>query len=257
MIKSKWTRKTAILLAAALTASGIPVSRAQVVYADDLPDHLIINQVYEGGRKGEYGQLHEAAQQPGEGTTTPTTPGSGDSSTKPAETETKTETVTNTAGKDVEQTTTTKVDKDGNVTGSTVESVIAKADSKTSVTVKAEKDAKGKTISAMAEASVSGTGSKNGVKGSLSAAVVSQITEAAGTKAVTITATVSAADKTYTIKTDAKTLTSGTKLRVMELDSKTGEYVLVNGTTYKVSNSGNITMTLPAGKGYELLKDTV
>ncbi|MCI7321869.1 MAG: hypothetical protein MR508_00955 [Lachnospiraceae bacterium] len=53
MIKSKWTRKTAILLAAALTASGIPVSRAQVVYADDLPDHLIINQVYGGGGKGE------------------------------------------------------------------------------------------------------------------------------------------------------------------------------------------------------------
>ena len=41
----------------------------------------------------------------------------------------------------------------------------------------------------------------------------------------------------------------------MELVAKTGEYVLVNGTTYKVSKSGNITMTLPAGKGYELLTD--
>lgn len=200
-------------------------------------------------------------------TTTPTPPttqtaenGGGDDK-KPADSdnaapkESETKIITNASGKEVEQTVTTTKDKDGNVTGSTVKSVIEKADSNTSVTVETVKDAEGKTISAKAEAEVSGKSSKSGVKGSLSGSVIAQITEAAETKSVTVEVTVSAGDQSYTVKTDASNLTAGTKLRVMAVDSKTGEYVLVNGVNYKVTNSGNIQLTLPAEKNYELLTE--
>lgn len=196
--------------------------------------------------------------------TTPTTPtapesGSGDKKPEVPDTSTpeatKTETITNASGKDVEQTITTTKDQDGNVTGSTVKSVIEKADSNTSVTVETVKDAEGKTISAKAEAEVSGKSSKSGVKGSLSGSVIAQITEAAETKSVTVEVTVSAGEQSYTVKTEASNLTAGTKLRAMAIDLKTGEYVLVNGTTYKVTNSGSISLTLPAEKNYELLTE--
>lgn len=68
-----------------------------------------------------------------------------------------------------------------------------------SVTVETVKDAEGKTISAKAEAEVSGKSSKSGVKGSLLGSVIAQITEAAGTKSVTVEVTVSAGDQSYMI----------------------------------------------------------
>lgn len=194
-------------------------------------------------------------------TTTPTTSEKENNDKKPADSdnaaseEPETKIITNASGKEVEQTVTTTKDKDGNVTGTTVKSVIEKADSKTSVTVETVKDAEGKTISAKAEAEVSGKSSKSGVKGRLSGSVIAQITEAAETKSVAVEVTVSAGEQSYTVKTNASNLTAGTKLRAMAIDPKTGEYVLVNGTTYKVSDSGNISLTLPAEKNYELLTE--
>ena len=98
-----------------------------------------------------------------------------------------------------------------------------------------------------------GVSSKSGVKGSLFGSVVSQITEAAGTESVEIEMTVQAGKKNFTVTTDAEDLNAGNKLKVMAVDSKTGEYVLVNAKTYTVSEAGNVTLKLPAGQKYQLL----
>lgn len=170
-------------------------------------------------------------------------------------TETKTETTTNEAGNDVKVTVTTEKDKDGNITGSSEVSVIEKADSKTSATVTVSKNADGKVTEATADVTTVGTTSGKNVVGSISGKVVSQITEAAGAASVEITVNVTGSKgKTkYTLTADSEDLTAGNKLKVVAVDTKTGEYVLVNAKTYTVTKSGNVKVTLASGKNYELL----
>lgn len=168
-------------------------------------------------------------------------------------TKTEKETETNTKGKEVAVTTTTEKDADGKVTGITQTSEIDQIAGSASATVKVEKTADGKITGAEAEVDKKGASSKQGVKATLFGSVVSQITEAAGTQSVEISMTVTAGKKEYTVKADAQDLEAGNKLKVMALDEKTGEYVLVNAKTYKVNESGNVKLTLPAGMTYQLM----
>lgn len=190
---------------------------------------------------------------------TPSTPSNGDttitSNPDGTTTETKTETVTNEAGKEVEVTTETKKDAEGNVIGSTETSVIESIAKNTTATVTVEKNASGEVTSAQAEVTKQGTSSKTGVTGTISAAVVSQITDAAGVSSVEISVNVTnvKGEIEYTIKADAEDLEAGNKLKVMAIDPKTGKYVLVNAKTYTVSKSGNVKVTLPEGATYQLL----
>lgn len=168
-------------------------------------------------------------------------------------TKTEKETETNTKGKEVAVTTTTEKNADGKVTGITQTSEIDQIAGSASATVTVEKTADGKITGAEAEVDKKGASSKQGVKATLFGSVVSQITEAAGTQSVEISMTVTAGKKEYTVKADAQDLEAGNKLKVMALDEKTGEYVLVNAKTYKVNESGNVKLTLPTGMTYQLM----
>lgn len=188
-------------------------------------------------------------------TTTPTTPDDTTVTTNPdgTTTETKTETTKNDAGNEVTITITTEKDADGNVTGSKEVSVIAEIAKNTSATVTVEKDAAGNITSAKADVALEGTKGKTNVTGTISGGVVSQIVDSADTKNVQISVTVAAGDKEFTVKVDAEELTAGAKLKVVAIDSKTKKYVLVNAKTYTVSKDGDVKVSLPTGKTYELV----
>lgn len=188
-------------------------------------------------------------------TTTPTTPDNTTVTTNPdgTTTETKTETVKNDAGNEVTVTVTTEKDADGNVTGSKEVSVIAEIAKNTSATVTVKKDTDGNITSAKATVAVEGTKGKTNVTGTISGGVVSQIVDSADTKSVRISVKVKAGEKSYTVKADADELTAGAKLKVVAIDSKTKKYVLVNSKTYTVSKDGDVKVSLPTGKTYELV----
>lgn len=168
-------------------------------------------------------------------------------------TKTQKETETNAKGKEVEVTTVTQKDTQGNVAGITETSVIENIVGKADATVTVEKSATGEITSAQAEVNKNGSKSKSDVKGTLNGSVVSQITEAAGTKSVEISMAVKAGKKEYTVKADAEDITAGNKLKVMAIDPETGNYILVNAKTYTVSKAGSVSVTLPAGTTYQLL----
>lgn len=168
-------------------------------------------------------------------------------------TKTEKESEKNTKGKDVAVTTTTKTDANGKVTGITQTSEIEKISGSSSATVTVEKTADGKITSAEAELDKKGANSKQGVSATLFGSVVSQITEAAGTQSVEISMTVTVGKKEYTVKADAQDLEAGNKLKVMAINEKTGQHVLVNAKTYTVNKNGNVKLTLPAGMTYQLM----
>ena len=124
----------------------------------------------------------------------------------------------------------------------------------TTATVIVTKDASGKVT---AEAAVAATGktSKTGVKATVNADVIQAVTEAAGTKDVTITQEVKKADGTtaYTVQVNAADVKAGAKLAVMKKDEKTGELVLVNKKSYKVTKDGSVSLTFK-DRGVYVLK---
>lgn len=124
----------------------------------------------------------------------------------------------------------------------------------TTATVTVTKDASGKVT---AEAAVAATGktSKTGVKATVNADVIQAVTEAAGTKDVTITQEVKKADGTtaYTLQVNAADVKAGAKLAVMKKDEKTGELVLVNQKSYKVAKDGSVSLTFK-GEGTYVVK---
>ena len=124
----------------------------------------------------------------------------------------------------------------------------------TTATVIVKKDASGKVT---AEAAVAATGktSKTGVKATVNADVIQAVTEAAGTKDVTITQEVKKADGTtaYTLQVNAADVKAGAKLAVMKKDEKTGELVLVNQKAYKVAKDGSVSLTFK-GEGTYVVK---
>lgn len=124
----------------------------------------------------------------------------------------------------------------------------------TTATVTVTKDTSGKVT---AEAAVAATGktSKTGVKATVNADVIQAVTEAAGTKDVTITQEVKKADGTtaYTVQVNAADVKAGAKLAVMKKDEKTGELVLVNKKSYKVTKDGSVSLTFK-DRGVYVLK---
>lgn len=180
------------------------------------------------------------------GTTTPgtTTPDKPSSDTK---TETSTETKPD--GTKIETTTTTK--EDGSVTK---KSEITDASGNKVATVTVKTDAAGKTT---ATASVTAT-SKSGVTGTkttISTDTVKKITDVAGTDEVVISQKV--ADATgkvfYTVKANVSDLTAGNKLSIVKYNEKTKKYTLVSKKEYKVSASGNVSVTIKNNGTYKLV----
>lgn len=124
----------------------------------------------------------------------------------------------------------------------------------TTATVTVTKDASGK-VTAEAAVAATGKASKTGVKATVNADVIQAVTEAAGTKDVTITQEVKKADGTtaYTLQVNAADVKAGAKLAVMKKDEKTGELVLVNKKSYKVTKDGSVSLTFK-DRGVYVLK---
>lgn len=174
----------------------------------------------------------------GSTTTTPSTDDKKDDNKKDDnKSEDKATTTTETKADGTKVTTTETKAEDGSVT--------AKVELKNETTgvvatVKVAKDADGKVMDATAAVTQTSADKKAGI----SAATVTQITEAAGTKDVEIDAEIvdESGNTLCRLTANAEDLKAGNKLKVLKYDSKTREYVLVNKTTYKVDKDGNVAM---------------
>ena len=167
-------------------------------------------------------------------------------------TKTEKESETNTKGKEVAVTTTTKTDTTGAVTSVTEKSVIEKSSATTSTTVTVKKNGEGTITSASANVAKK---VNSGNKATVSASIVSQIIEAAGTESVSVTMTVKDSEgKTkYKVKVEAENLQAGEELFIYKLNTKTGEYTMVNAKSYEVSESGNVSVSMTKKATYELV----
>ena len=117
---------------------------------------------------------------------------------------------------------------------------------KAEASVTITKDAQGNVTSA--KATVSGS------KGTLTADVVKQLTEAAGTEDLTIIVQVKNAngDVKYTVSVSAKNVKHNKSLKAFVVNRKTGEYELINSKTYKAKD-GNLNASFGKKGDYVLL----
>ena len=117
---------------------------------------------------------------------------------------------------------------------------------KAEASVTITKDAQGNVTSA--NATVSGS------KGTLTADVVKQLTEAAGTEDLTIIVQVKNAngDVKYTVSVSAKNVKHNKSLKAFVVNRKTGEYELINSKTYKAKD-GNLNVSFGKKGDYVLL----
>lgn len=124
--------------------------------------------------------------------------------------------------------------------------ITVSGDKKAEASVTITKDAQGNVTSA--NATVSGS------KGTLTADVVKQLTEAAGTEDLTIILQVKNAngDVKYTVSVSAKNVKNNKSLRAFVVNRKTGEYELINSKTYKAED-GNLNVSFGKKGDYVLL----
>lgn len=117
---------------------------------------------------------------------------------------------------------------------------------KAEASVTITKDAQGNVTSA--KATVSGS------KGTLTADVVKQLIEAAGTEDLTIIVQVKNAngDVKYTVSVSAKNVKNNKSLKAFVVNRKTGEYELINSKTYKAKD-GNLNASFGKKGDYVLL----
>lgn len=117
---------------------------------------------------------------------------------------------------------------------------------KAEASVTITKDAQGNVTSA--NATVSGS------KGTLTADVVKQLTEAAGTEDLTIILQVKNAngDVKYTVSVSAKNVKNNKSLKAFVVNRKMGEYELINSKTYKAKD-GNLNASFGKKGDYVLL----
>ena len=117
---------------------------------------------------------------------------------------------------------------------------------KAEASVTITKDAQGNVTSA--NATVSGS------KGTLTADVVKQLTEAAGTEDLTIIVQVknTNGDVKYTVSVSAKNVKHNKSLKAFVVNRKTGEYELINSKTYKAED-GNLNVSFGKKGDYVLL----
>ncbi len=108
--------------------------------------------------------------------------------------------------------------------------ITVSGDKKAEASVTITKDAQGNVTSA--NATVSGS------KGTLTADVVKQLTEAAGTEDLTIIVQVknTNGDVKYTVSVSAKNVKHNKSLKAFVVNRKTGEYELINSKTYKAKD---------------------
>lgn len=133
------------------------------------------------------------------------------------------------------------------------DTIVSADGSKTEVTMTTQKNEDGTVSGVTAEVQTAGKESKKKVTGTISSEVVAHIRDAAKTKDVDVVVTVAAGEKSFVVKTEAENLTAGTKLKAMAIDTKTNKYVLVDSKTFKVDKDGNVKVSLPAGKTYQLM----
>lgn len=172
-------------------------------------------------------------------------------------TETRKDVEQNQAGNAVSVTTVTVKDASGRITSVTKTSVIANAANGTSATVTVETNGVG-VVSAAADVTREGKLTATGrVNGTISAAVVKQIVEAAETSDVLIRQTVTNTDGStrFTVEVHAQDLTAGRALKIMKLDPKTNEYYLCNAKDYEVSKDGGVNLTLKTAGNFVLLNE--
>ena len=124
--------------------------------------------------------------------------------------------------------------------------ITVSGDKKAEASVTITKDAQGNVTSA--KATVSGS------KGTLTADVVKQLTEAAGTEDLTIILQVKNAngDVKYTVSVSAKNVKNNKSLKAFVVNRKTGEYELINSKTYKAKD-GNLNASFGKKGDYVLL----
>lgn len=133
------------------------------------------------------------------------------------------------------------------------DTIVSADGSKTEVTMTTQKNEDGTVSGVTAEVQTAGKESKKKVTGTISSEVVAHIRDAAKTEDVDVVVTVAAGEKSFVVKTEAENLTAGTKLKAMAIDTKTNKYVLVDSKTFKVDKDGNVKVSLPAGKTYQLM----
>lgn len=124
--------------------------------------------------------------------------------------------------------------------------ITVSGDKKAEASVTITKDAQGNVTSA--NATVSGS------KGTLTADVVKQLTEAAGTEDLTIIMQVKNAngDVKYTVSVSAGNVKHNKSLKAFVVNRKTGEYELINSKTYKAED-GNLNVSFGKKGDYVLL----
>lgn len=135
--------------------------------------------------------------------------------------------------------------QDATIETSKVEITVS-GDKKAEASVTITKDAQGNVTSA--NATVSGS------KGTLTADVVKQLTEAAGTEDLTIIVQVKNAngDVKYTVSVSAENVKNNKSLKAFVVNRKTGEYELINSKTYKAED-GNLNVSFGKKGDYVLL----
>lgn len=124
--------------------------------------------------------------------------------------------------------------------------ITVSGDKKAEASVTITKDAQGNVTSA--NATVSGS------KGTLTADVVKQLTEAAGTEDLTIIVQVKNAngDVKYTVSVSVENVKNNKSLKAFVVNRKTGEYELINSKTYKAED-GNLNASFGKKGDYVLL----
>ena len=128
--------------------------------------------------------------------------------------------------------------------------------SKVEITVSGDKKAEASvTVTKDAQGNVTGANATvSGSKGTLTADVVKQLTEAAGTEDLTIIVQVKNAngDAKYTVSVSAENVKNNKSLKAFVVNRKTGEYELVNSKTYKAKD-GNLNASFGKKGDYVLL----
>ena len=147
---------------------------------------------------------------------------------------------------DGKQDTTTETKPDKSTVETSKVEITVSGDKKAEASVTITKDAQGNVTSA--KATVSGS------KGTLTADVVKQLTEAAGTEDLTIIMQVKNAngDVKYTVSVSAKNVKNNKSLKAFVVNRKTGEYELINSKTYKAKD-GNLNASFGKKGDYVLL----
>lgn len=128
--------------------------------------------------------------------------------------------------------------------------------SRVEITVSGDKKAEASvTITKDAQGNVTGANATvSGSKGTLTADVVKQLTEAAGTEDLTIIVQVKNAngDVKYTVSVSAENVKNNKSLKAFVVNRKTGEYELINSKTYKAED-GNLNASFGKKGDYVLL----